>query len=61
MIDVSGDSVRQSQHALTLTLTLTVTLTLNPVALRTSELSPKFSVGIAMIETRFYVSYQNVQ
>jgi len=39
MIDVSGDSVRQSQHALTLTLTLTLSLTLtlnpNPVTLRT--------------------------
>ena len=34
MIDVSGDSVRQSQHALTLTLNP------NPVTLQTSELSP---------------------
>ena len=45
MIDVSGDSVRQSQHALTLTLTVTLTLLLtltlnpNPMTLRTSELS----------------------
>ena len=39
MIDVSGDSVRQSQHALTLTPTVTLSLTLNlnpnPVTLRT--------------------------
>jgi len=49
MIDVSSDSVRQSQHALTLILTLTLTITLilsltltlkpNSVTLRTSELS----------------------
>ena len=36
MTDVSGDSVRQSQHALTLSLTLNP----NPVTLQTSELSP---------------------
>ena len=36
MIDVSGDSVRLSQHVVTLTLTLNS----NPVTLRTSELSP---------------------
>jgi len=43
MIDVSGDSVRQSQHALTLTLALTISLalTLNPnsVTLQTCDLS----------------------
>ena len=40
MTDVSGDSVRQSQHAQTLTLSLTLTLNPNPVTFRTSGLSP---------------------
>ena len=44
MIDVSGDSIRQSQHALTLTVTVTVTVTLNPnpVTLRTSDPSDQW-------------------
>jgi len=48
MIDVSGDSVRQSQNALTITLTVTLNLSLtltrnpNPVTLRTRDPSALF-------------------
>jgi len=57
MIDVSGNAVRQSQHALTLTLTLSLILTLNPnpVTLRTSELSPRY--GLHALELGFFTLY----
>ena len=48
MIDINGDSVRQSQHVLTLILTLTLTLNLNPnpVTLWTCDPSDQWPFGL---------------